>query len=233
MDTVDANISLGLPVDLRHYGVGAQILVDLGVRKLRLLTNNPRKVVGLESHGLELVERVSIEAQATDENRRYLTAKRERLGHILKAPGYGLNRRRLSADDPFGDVPSLPSGAGLRIGIVASRFNRTISERLLAGARSALAECGVAEEAIQVVFVPGAPGDTGGGQELDRIVRCRCRDRPGLRDQGGDDPLRGGVKRGGERDCKGRSRHRCSRNERNLDHREPDAGQFQVRGKAR
>ena len=85
MDTVDANISLGLPVDLRHYGVGAQILVDLGVRKLRLLTNNPRKVVGLESHGLELVERVSIEAQATDENRRYLTAKRERLGHILKA----------------------------------------------------------------------------------------------------------------------------------------------------
>ena len=62
----------------------------------------------------------------------------------------------MSADDPFGDVPSLPSGAGLRIGIVVSRFNRTISERLLAGARSALAECGVAEEAVQVVFVPGA-----------------------------------------------------------------------------
>ena len=62
----------------------------------------------------------------------------------------------MSADDPFGDVPSLPSGAGLRIGIVASRFNRTISERLLAGARSALAECGVDEGAIQVVFVPGA-----------------------------------------------------------------------------
>ena len=85
MDTVDANITLGLPVDLRHYGVGAQILVDLGVRKLRLLTNNPRKVVGLDSHGLDLVERVPIEAQATDENRRYLTAKRERLGHILQA----------------------------------------------------------------------------------------------------------------------------------------------------
>ena len=83
LDTVDANISLGLPVDLRHYGVGAQILVDLGIRKLRLLTNNPRKVVGLESHGLELVERVPIEAEATDENRRYLRAKRERLGHIL------------------------------------------------------------------------------------------------------------------------------------------------------
>ncbi len=84
LDTVDANISLGLPVDLRHYGVGAQILVDLGIRKLRLLTNNPRKVVGLESHGLELIERVPIEAEATDENRRYLEAKRERLGHLLE-----------------------------------------------------------------------------------------------------------------------------------------------------
>ncbi len=62
----------------------------------------------------------------------------------------------MSADDPFGDVPSLPSGAGLRIGIVVSRFNRSISTRLLAGARSALAECGVSEEAVQVVFVPGA-----------------------------------------------------------------------------
>ena len=62
----------------------------------------------------------------------------------------------MSADDPFGDVPSLPSGAGLRIGIVVSRFNRVISARLLAGACSALAECGVAEEAIEVVSVPGA-----------------------------------------------------------------------------
>lgn len=62
----------------------------------------------------------------------------------------------MSADDPFGDAPSLPSGAGLRIGIVVSRFNRSIGARLLAGARSALAECGVAEEAVQVVSVPGA-----------------------------------------------------------------------------
>ena len=62
----------------------------------------------------------------------------------------------MSADDPFGDVPSLPSGAGLRIGIVVSRYNRSISTRLLAGARSALAECGVTEEAIDVVSVPGA-----------------------------------------------------------------------------
>ena len=84
MDTVEANISLGFPADLRHYGVGAQILFDLGVRKIRLLTNNPKKVVGLESYGLELVERVPIEVPTTNENRRYLETKRERMGHILE-----------------------------------------------------------------------------------------------------------------------------------------------------
>ena len=84
LDTVDANAKLGFAPDLRHYGVGAQILADLGVRKMRLLTNNPRKVVGLESFGLELVERVPIIANATDENRRYLEAKRARMGHLLE-----------------------------------------------------------------------------------------------------------------------------------------------------
>ncbi len=85
-DTVDANIQLGFPPDLRHYGVGAQILVDLGVRKMRLLTNNPKKVVGLESFGLELVERVPIIAPANSENKRYLEAKRIKLGHLLDDP---------------------------------------------------------------------------------------------------------------------------------------------------
>ncbi len=85
-DTVDANIQLGFPPDLRHYGVGAQILVDLGVRKMRLLTNNPKKVVGLESFGLELVERVPIIAPANSENKRYLEAKRVKLGHLLDDP---------------------------------------------------------------------------------------------------------------------------------------------------
>ena len=83
LDTVDANLHLGFGPDLRHYGVGAQILVDLGVKKMRLLTNNPRKVVGLESFGLELVERVPVIAPSTDENRRYLETKRRRLGHLL------------------------------------------------------------------------------------------------------------------------------------------------------
>jgi len=82
-DTVEANEDLGFPPDLRDYGVGAQILFDLGVGKIRLLTNNPKKVVGLAAHGLEVVDRVSIEIEANDVNRRYLTAKRDKLGHLL------------------------------------------------------------------------------------------------------------------------------------------------------
>ncbi|MCH8110089.1 MAG: bifunctional 3,4-dihydroxy-2-butanone-4-phosphate synthase/GTP cyclohydrolase II, partial [Chloroflexi bacterium] len=69
--------------DLRHYGVGAQILVDLGVKKMRLLTNNPKKVVGLDSFGLELVERVPIITPTTEENWRYMETKRTKMGHIL------------------------------------------------------------------------------------------------------------------------------------------------------
>jgi len=82
-DTVEANEALGFPADLRDYGVGAQILTDLGVGKMRLLTNNPKKVVGLSAHGLEVVDRVPIEIPANDDNRRYLAAKRDTLGHIL------------------------------------------------------------------------------------------------------------------------------------------------------
>jgi 3,4-dihydroxy 2-butanone 4-phosphate synthase/GTP cyclohydrolase II len=84
-DTVEANAQLGFPPDLRHYGIGAQILTDLGVRRMRLLTNNPKKVVGLDSYGLELVERVPIEITANPENAGYLATKREKLGHLLSA----------------------------------------------------------------------------------------------------------------------------------------------------
>ena len=83
-DTVEANAELGFPPDLRHYGVGAQILAHLGVRNMCLLTNNPRKVVGLESYGLKLVERVPIVAPSNPENRRYLNTKREKMGHLLE-----------------------------------------------------------------------------------------------------------------------------------------------------
>ena len=83
LDTVEANRTLGFEPDLRHYGIGAQILRDLGVNKLRLLTNNPRKVVGLSGFDLEITERVPVEASVTDENRAYLRTKRARMGHIL------------------------------------------------------------------------------------------------------------------------------------------------------
>lgn len=83
LDTVDANIELGFAPDLRDYGVGAQILRDLGIRKLRLLTNNPRKIVGLAGHGLTVVEQMPISIPAHDDNRHYLDTKRERMGHMI------------------------------------------------------------------------------------------------------------------------------------------------------
>ena len=83
LDTIEANETLGFEPDLRHYGVGAQILRDLGVRKLKLLTNNPKKVVGLSGFDLEIVDRIPVEAEVTDENRTYLKTKKARMGHIL------------------------------------------------------------------------------------------------------------------------------------------------------
>ncbi len=83
LDTVEANERLGFAADLRDYGLGAQILVDLGLKRLRLLTNNPRKVVGLEGYGLEIVERVPIVVPPSAHNRRYLETKRDKMGHLL------------------------------------------------------------------------------------------------------------------------------------------------------
>ena len=83
-DTVDANLDLGLPVDSREYGIGSQILVDLGITTMRLMTNNPAKYGGLEGFGLEMVERVALESVPNPENINYLRTKRERMGHLLE-----------------------------------------------------------------------------------------------------------------------------------------------------
>ena len=82
LDTIEANHALGLPADSRDYGIGAQVLYDLGLRQLRLMTNNPRKRVGLDGYGLTVVEQVSIEASPNPHNIRYLRTKRDRMGHV-------------------------------------------------------------------------------------------------------------------------------------------------------
>jgi 3,4-dihydroxy 2-butanone 4-phosphate synthase / GTP cyclohydrolase II len=83
LDTVEANRRLGFGPDLRHYGIGAQILLDLGVRQIRLLTNNPKKVVGVDGYGLRIVERVPIQITPNQNNRRYLQTKKDKMGHLL------------------------------------------------------------------------------------------------------------------------------------------------------
>jgi 3,4-dihydroxy 2-butanone 4-phosphate synthase/GTP cyclohydrolase II len=119
LDTVDANMKLGLPADLRDYGIGAQILVDLGLSSIRLLTNNPKKIVGLEGYGLRVTDQVPIEHAPSVYNRDYLRAKKERLGHMLHHQGLALDeemiheermqdRERALAEgtDPYGEGPA-------------------------------------------------------------------------------------------------------------------------------
>ena len=129
LDTVDANMKLGLPADLRDYGIGAQILVDLGLSSIRLLTNNPRKIVGLEGYGLTVTDQVPIEHAPGEHNREYLRAKKERLGHMLHHQGLALDeemiheermqdRERALAEgtDPYGEgpAPRRPGRGGTR-----------------------------------------------------------------------------------------------------------------------
>ena len=83
LDTVEANLELGFRPDLRDYGIGAQILRDLGVRKMRLLTNNPRKIAGLKGYGLEIVEVLPIQMPPNEDNLNYLRTKKTKLGHML------------------------------------------------------------------------------------------------------------------------------------------------------
>jgi 3,4-dihydroxy 2-butanone 4-phosphate synthase/GTP cyclohydrolase II len=95
LDTVDANLRLGLPADLRDYGIGAQILVDLGLTSIRILTNNPKKISGLAGYGLSVSDQVPIEHAPNPHNEAYLLAKREKLGHTLHHQGLPFDEEML------------------------------------------------------------------------------------------------------------------------------------------
>jgi 3,4-dihydroxy 2-butanone 4-phosphate synthase/GTP cyclohydrolase II len=95
LDTVDANLRLGLPADLRDYGIGAQILVDLGLTSIRILTNNPKKISGLAGYGLSVADQLPIEHLPNPHNAAYLLAKRDRLGHTLHHQGLALDEEML------------------------------------------------------------------------------------------------------------------------------------------
>jgi 3,4-dihydroxy 2-butanone 4-phosphate synthase/GTP cyclohydrolase II len=95
LDTVDANLELGLPADLRDYGIGAQILVDLGLTSIRLLTNNPKKIIGLEGYGLRVSDQVPIEHHPNEHNEHYLRTKRDRMGHLLHHQGLALDEQMI------------------------------------------------------------------------------------------------------------------------------------------
>jgi 3,4-dihydroxy 2-butanone 4-phosphate synthase/GTP cyclohydrolase II len=98
LDTVDANLRLGLPADLRDYGIGAQILVDLGLSSIRILTNNPKKISGMAGYGLSVTDQIPIQPMPNPHNEAYLRAKRDRLGHTLHHQGLALDEEMLQAE---------------------------------------------------------------------------------------------------------------------------------------
>jgi 3,4-dihydroxy 2-butanone 4-phosphate synthase/GTP cyclohydrolase II len=99
LDTVDANLKLGLPADLRDYGIGAQILVDLGLSSIRILTNNPKKIIGMEGYGLSVSDQIPIQSVPNPHNEGYLRAKKERMGHTLHHQGLALDEEMLHDEE--------------------------------------------------------------------------------------------------------------------------------------
>jgi 3,4-dihydroxy 2-butanone 4-phosphate synthase/GTP cyclohydrolase II len=117
LDTVEANIELGLPADLRDYGIGAQILVDLGLSSIRILTNNPKKIVGLEGYGLDVVDQIPIEQAPGVHNAAYLQAKRDRMGHLLHHQGLPLDEKMFH-DERVADRRRKEIESRLAVGLV-------------------------------------------------------------------------------------------------------------------
>ena len=159
LDTVDANIELGLPADLRDYGIGAQILVDLGLSSIRLLTNNPKKIVGLEGYGLAVTDQIPIQHPATEHNRDYLRTKRDRMGHLLHHQGLALDEEMIQEekrqDRERADSSSRAGAAGW---LTSGRSSRRASTRTWpSGSWRARGRCSRTPAAsVEVHYVPGA-----------------------------------------------------------------------------
>ncbi len=157
-DTVDANLDLGLPADARHYGTATQILRDLGVAGVRLMTNNPDKVTNLEDYGVHVAERVPLTPRPNDHNIAYLLTKRDRMGHALPdldhAPPQHRPRRDPSVSRSGAPDQTPIDCHDLRVAVVASSWHTQVMDGLLAGAERALKAYRV--EAPVVVRVPGA-----------------------------------------------------------------------------
>ena len=152
LDTVDANLDLGLPSDSREYGIGAQILVDLGITTMRLITNNPTKRGGLEGFGLEITERVPSVVSVNPENLAYMRTKRERMGHLLE----GLDDVLLTAGDKGAGAPEGLDGTGLRIGVVRARWNSASSTAWRRASGGAWPASGVDPADVIDETVPGS-----------------------------------------------------------------------------
>ena len=180
LDTVDANLKLGLPADLRDYGIGAQILGDLGLTSIRILTNNPKKIVGLEGYGLSVTEQVPIESVPNPHNEDYLRAKRDKLGHTLHHQGLPLDEELIHAEhqadverDALGadekrrreasGWPSSPTASPSAIGCGPSSRSASPTSTTTSpsgssnGAVEAFAEAGVSPDVgARPIEVPGA-----------------------------------------------------------------------------
>ena len=150
-DTVDANLELGLPVDLRDYGIGAQILVDLGLTSIRILTNNPKKIRGLEGYGLSVTEQVPIVHAPNPHNEEYLRAKRDRMGHSIHHQALALDEEMLHAEARA--RPGAGPVSDQRFAVAVGRFYEDLAARLVQGAERAFAEAGAE---FDVYDVPGA-----------------------------------------------------------------------------
>ena len=133
LDTVDANLELGLPVDLRDYGIGAQILVDLGLTSIRILTNNPKKIRGLEGYGLSVTDQIPIQHAPNPHNEAYLRAKRDRLGHSLHHQGLALDEEMVHERAR----PRPTREAGARVTVMSDPAVRDRRRPLLHGSRRA------------------------------------------------------------------------------------------------